>query len=206
MQGYSQALLEDFKGQLGPEGEDYLLRIGKAAVRMDALIQDVLTYSRVSKADVKTETIDLEGLIDDIIRESQAIQRSKARIFVRRPLQKVAGHQACLTQCLSNLLENAVKFVRKGLMPEVVVRTESSPEPARIRIWVEDNGIGIDPAHHDRIFQMFGRINPQADYDGTGIGLSIVRKAAERMGGNVGVDSAIGQGSRFWIELPMAEA
>jgi len=200
MQGYAQALLEDFSGKLGAEGEDYLLRISKAAVRMDTLIQDVLTYSRVSKSEVKTEPIDLDEVIQDVIKESQTMRRTEAHVVIQRPLHKVEGHQAYLTQCMSNLLENAVKFVPKDRSPEVVIRTEL--QEAHVRIWIEDNGIGIDPAHHARIFQMFGRINPQTDYEGTGIGLSIVKKAAERMGGSVGLESALGRGSRFWIELP----
>ncbi len=200
MQGYAQALLEDCQGKLGPEGEDYLQRISKAAVRMDALIQDVLTYSRVSKAEVNTEPLNLAELIDDVVKESRSIQKAGARIKVQAPLDKVEGHQAYLTQCVSNLLENAVKFVPRDRLPEIVVRTEATE--SRVRIWIEDNGIGIDPSHHARIFEMFGRINPQTDFEGTGIGLSIVRKAAERMGGTVGVDSVLGQGSKFWIELP----
>ncbi|MCI0536512.1 MAG: hybrid sensor histidine kinase/response regulator [Verrucomicrobiales bacterium] len=200
MQEYSQALLEDCQAQLGPEGEEYLQRISKAAVRMDALIQDVLTYSRVSKADVKTGPVNLAELIEDVIKESRTIQNVGARIRVQGSLEKVEGHQAYLTQCLSNLLENAIKFVPRDRLPDVVIRTEATD--ARVRIWIEDNGIGIDPSHHARIFEMFGRVNPQTDFEGTGIGLSIVKKAAERMGGAVGVDSILGQGSKFWIELP----
>jgi signal transduction histidine kinase len=91
-----------------------------------------------------------------------------------------------------------------GQAPEIQVRTERSN--GTVRVWVEDNGIGIDPAHHKRIFAVFERLHQADKYAGTGIGLAIVRKAVERMGGKVGVESAPGEGSRFWIELPSAEA
>jgi signal transduction histidine kinase len=105
-----------------------------------------------------------------------------------------------LTQCVSNLLSNAVKFVENGKTPKVKIWTDSiGPE---VRIWFRDNGIGIDRAHQSRIFQMFERAPHETPYDGTGIGLAIVHKAVERMGGKVGVESAPGEGSRFWIQLP----
>ena len=92
-----------------------------------------------------------------------------------------------------------VKFIAPGTKPGVVIRAENiGPD---VRLWIEDNGIGIDPKDHKRIFIMFERVHPATAYEGTGIGLAIVRKAAERMGGSVGVQSEIGQGSKFWIQL-----
>lgn len=199
MQGYSQILLEEFTGRLGDEGEDFLRRIKKAAFRMDALIRDILAYSQVTKMDVRTEAVDLEGLIEDLIRENRGVRETRAKVSIVKPLHQVVGHVACLTQCLSNLLDNAAKFVRENSVPEITLRTE--PRGNRIRVWVEDNGIGIDPALHDRIFKMFERGEAGRDYDGTGIGLAIVKKAMERMGGTVGLESRPGSGSRFWIEL-----
>lgn len=198
MQGYSHLLITEWKDRLDSEGMDYLLRINKSAARMDALIQDVLAYSRVSKLDIRAEPIDLEELLTDILQEKQNLR--DIRLLVRGPLHSVLGHRACLSQCLSNLLDNAAKFVPEGRKPEVTVRTELSE--GGVRIWVEDNGIGIDPAFRPRLFRMFERAHDGANYDGTGIGLSIVKKATERMGGSVGVESAVGEGSKFWIELP----
>jgi signal transduction histidine kinase len=113
---------------------------------------------------------------------------------------------------LVNLLSNALKFVAPGVRPLVSIRSEILPaDPARpepsspwLRLWVEDNGIGIHRDHLGKLFQVFQRLNSSSRYPGTGIGLAIVHKAAERMGGRVGVASEPGQGSRFWVDLPTA--
>jgi len=102
-------------------------------------------------------------------------------------------------QCVDNLFSNAVKFVSPGVLPRVTVRSEVVGQD--VRLWFEDNGIGISLPNQERIFALFGRINPVAEFEGTGIGLTIVRKAVERMGGKAGVESESGKGSRFWIQL-----
>jgi len=112
----------------------------------------------------------------------------------------VKGHRATLVQVVMNLVSNATKFVAPDVTPCVRVRAES--RDGCVRLWVEDNGIGIAPEHHERIFRVFERLDPATNYPGTGIGLAIVCKAMERMGGRVGVESELGRGSRFWIELP----
>ena len=104
---------------------------------------------------------------------------------------------------LALTLANGIKFVPPDRTPEVRVRAER--RDGLVRLWVEDNGIGIAPEHHERIFRVFERLHRSSDYPGTGIGLAIVRKAMERMGGSAGVESELGRGSRFWIELPRAD-
>ena len=199
MQGYAQALLADYKNRLDSEAQQYLDRIFRSANRLDLLVQDVLAYSRVTKGEVELRTIDVERLLDDIIAATPEFQEPRARIKITRPLHRVIGHEAYLTQCITNLLGNAVKFVSREMVPNIVVRSEVRDR--KVRMWFEDNGIGIDPAHHERIFNMFGQVHPQKKYGGTGIGLAIVRKAAQRMNGEVGVDSALDKGSRFWLLL-----
>lgn len=110
------------------------------------------------------------------------------------------GDPVILTQALTNLLSNAVKFVPPGLPPRVHVRAETVE--CRVRLWVQDNGVGIAPGHRDRLFRLFERIDPS--FPGTGVGLAIVKKAAEKIGGAVGFESEPGRGSRFWMELPAA--
>jgi signal transduction histidine kinase len=105
-----------------------------------------------------------------------------------------------LAQCVSNLLSNGAKFVAPGTTPRIEVSAETSPDDS-IRVWFKDNGIGIAPEDQHRIFRLFERIHPVAEYEGTGIGLTIVRKAIERMGAQVGCESALGKGSSFWIQL-----
>src|ERR1041385_8207587 len=125
-----------------------------------------------------------------------------ARVVVDDPLPGVVGHGATLAQVFANLLANGIKFVPRERAPEVRIRAEQLD--GRVRLWVEDNGIGIAPEHHERIFRVFERLHPVSVYPGTGIGLALVRKGIERMGGSVGVESELGRGSRFWIELPAA--
>jgi signal transduction histidine kinase len=111
----------------------------------------------------------------------------------------VLGHENLLSQCLLNLLQNAVKFVARGRPPKIRIWTED--RGGRVRVWVEDNGIGIAKDQQERIFGLFQRLHRQDAYPGTGVGLAIVRKAVERMGGTTGVESEPGKGSRFWLEL-----
>ena len=199
MQGYAKALLDDYGERLDADGRYYLDRIYRASNRLDLLIQDVLAYSRVAKGEIALQPIDLERLLDDIIATTPDFQAPQARVIVERPLHRVVGHDAYMTQCLTNLLANAVKFVPAGVLPEVRIRTERLD--GKVRVWVEDNGIGIDPAHYERIFQIFGQVHPEKKYGGTGIGLAIVRKAVQRMNGEVGVAPGLDKGSRFWLIL-----
>jgi PAS domain S-box-containing protein len=202
MQGYADALLEKYDKQLDEDGARYLKRIQRGAKRLDLLIQDVLAYSKVAKGSVSLNEVSLEGIIRDAIRSYPQLQLPQVTIAIRHPLPKVWGHEAYLTQIFSNLLGNAIKFVPPAVAP--IVRVWAETEGELVRVWIEDNGIGIDPRHHADIFQIFGRVYSEKDYEGTGIGLSIVKKAAERMGGSVGVLSELGKGSRFWVTLKQA--
>jgi signal transduction histidine kinase len=203
MAGFSRMLLEDYGHRLDSGGREYVERISAGARRMDDLIQDLLAYSRLTRQEVKIERIDLEGLLEDVmIQMEDEIGQRGAKIEVERPLCPVVGHALTLQQALTNLLANAIKFVAPGVDPHVRVSAER--RDGMIRIQVEDNGIGIAPEYHERIFRIFERLNPAADFPGTGIGLAIVRRAMERMGGRSGVESHQGRGSMFWIELPAA--
>jgi len=203
MQQYSHILLEDYAEKLDENGKQFLNRIVTSGDRLDRLIRDVLTYSRMLREPLQLENLSLEPLIRAIVHDLPSLQSPQAEIEVVVPLLRVCGNQAFLTQALSNLLINAVKFVREGSMPKVRIWTEK--RESCVRINVQDNGIGIAPEHHRRIFGMFERLHTTRSYDGTGIGLAIVRKAVERMNGTVGVESQVGHGSTFWIELAEPE-
>jgi signal transduction histidine kinase len=114
----------------------------------------------------------------------------------------VLAHESSLTQAVSNLLSNAKKFVAPGTVPKIEIWTERLG--ASVRLWIKDNGIGIKPEYHARLFGMFERVNQDSRFEGTGIGLAIVRKVVEKMNGAVGVISDGIHGSSFWIELPFA--
>lgn len=200
MQGFSQIVEEEYGPKLDEEGRNYLKRITAAAQRLDQLIRDVLSYTHVVREDVRLQPIQVAPLLRQLIAENPALQPPLAEVVVENPLLPVMGHEAYLTQCLSNLLTNGVKFVVREKKPRLRIWTEAI-DRHHVRLFVRDNGIGIPKEWQARIFGMFERMHPASHYDGTGIGLTIVRKAAERMGGLVGVESEPGHGSVFWIQL-----
>lgn len=204
IQQYAQALLEDYQDKLKGEGADFLHHIIDSSDRLDTLIRDVLSYSRIVRSDVTPQAVELASLVPEVVRHYPLLQPPRAELEIVQPLLPVSGNSTFVMQSISNLLVNAVKFVAPGVKPKVRVWTE--PRDRRVRVWVEDNGIGIEPQYHRKIFGMFERIQTASDYEGTGIGLAIVRKAVERMKGAVGLESEPGRGSRFWFELPGVNA
>ena len=206
-----------------PKAQEHIQRITSAAARMDKLILDVLQYSRLARSELKLAPVDVQGLLRGIIETYPAFQPPQVEIQIEGPLPRVLGNEAALMQCFSNLLGNAIKFVAPGTRPQVRVWAEvqkaegrrqnpqarttrntqhaTRPHPP-VRLWFADNGVGIPKEAQERIFKMFQRLDKS--YDGTGVGLTVVRKAVEKMGGKVGLESEPGQGSRFWLELKTA--
>lgn len=201
MAGFSQALSEEYAGQpLDETGRDYARRILDGSQRMDRQIQDLLSYSHLSRMEITLEPVDLDDVADQVMDQAAGpIAECKAEVVVEKPLSRAVGHPFLLCQALGNLVSNALKFIPAGVGPRVRVRSERRAD--RVRVWVEDNGIGIAPEYQARIFKIFERLHRPEQFPGTGIGLAVVRRAVERMGGAVGVESAEGKGSRFWIEL-----
>ncbi len=203
IQSYSQIVLEENGANLDSQGADFLQRVIRAAERVDRLIQDVLAYTRLSRHEIVLQPVDIRKLITEIIQERPEFQSPQADIQMEGSLPPVLGHGVSLTQCVTNLLDNAVKFVAPDVMPRVRIRGDAVD--GHVRLWFVDNGIGIDAEAQRRLFEMFQRVhNSGQEYEGTGIGLAIVRKAAERMNGQAGVESEPGKGSRFWLQLPKA--
>lgn len=203
IQGFSQIVLADAAERLLPEERDFLTKTINAANRLDRLIQDVLTYTRVSRQNVVLHPVDVEALVRQIIEERPEFQRPKAEILIASPVEPVHGHDASLTQVITNLLDNAVKFIPPDRLPQVRIRSEVRDR--LVDLWFEDNGIGIPEEALGRLFAIFQRVHDEKHYPGTGIGLAIVRKAVERMNGSVRVESQPGQGSRFCVTLPRAQ-
>jgi signal transduction histidine kinase len=228
MASFTNILLEEYGSHLDERGCDYARRIANAAQRMDRLVQDLLAYGRLTHTAVPVSNISLENEVNAALDQfSGEIEAVGAKVEMCRPLPAVRANAAVLNQILSNLLSNALKFVAANTTPRLRISAEetttrientvsrangtpsldvklSALEGKFVRLWIEDNGIGILPEYHERIFRMFERLHGTDSYPGTGIGLAIVRKGVERMGGRVGVESAPGTGSRFWVELPAA--
>ncbi|HEX4263946.1 MAG TPA: CHASE domain-containing protein [Verrucomicrobiae bacterium] len=228
MASFTSILLEEYGPNLDDRGRDYAQRICGAAQRMDRLVQDLLAYGRLGHTAVPVSKVSLDAEVRAALdRFSEEMDARDATVDVSTPLPPVKANAAVLNQILSSLLSNSLKFVRTETRPHVRIYAEETTSRMQtteaksngvpsldvqlsaldgkfVRLWVEDNGIGIAPEYHERIFRMFERLHSINAYPGTGIGLAIVRKGAERMGGRVGVESAGANGSRFWVELPAA--
>jgi len=202
LQGFSEVLLEDYADKLDDEARLYLQRIKSATLQMEQLTRDLLQYCRVAREDMTPQAVEVNALIKDVMAMNNFVLPSSAQFVIRDGMARVLANPTLLSQCLSNLLQNAFKFATPNVPPRVEVWTER--QASRVRIHVQDNGIGIDPAHHQKIFGIFERVGNVKEHDGTGIGLAIVARAVQRMGGHCGVDSKLGAGSRFWIELQSA--
>jgi two-component system, sensor histidine kinase and response regulator len=202
MEGLTATLVEDFGAALDEAGHDQATRIRDAAARMDQMIQELLSYSRLTFVAMDLAPIKLEDVLKDALSQiDYDLREKKARVQVKRSRHRVMGHHPMLVQVVCNLVCNAAKFCAPGVTPEISIWEEKRGQA--IRVWFEDNGIGIAPEHRDRIFRIFERLHDRDHYTGTGIGLAIVQKAITRMGGHVGVESTLGQGSKFWFELPV---
>lgn len=201
MAGLSYALMNDYRSVLDSNAMDYAKRIITSAQRMDSLIQDLLGYARLTQVEVPATELALEEVLHETIAQLEAeIENSGAQIELLRPLGTICTNSAVLEQILLNLIGNALKFVAPGVTPNVQIWTEKTKEQTVIH--VKDNGIGIAEEHHQKIFRVFERLHDHKKYSGTGIGLAIVQKGVERLGGSVSVNSKEGAGSVFSIKLP----
>lgn len=198
---YTQMLLEEHGPQLDAGARDFIHRIQRSSQRMDQLTTAVLAYSRISRHELPLTSVPLKPLIEDLLSQHVTLQPPRATVHLVEPLLTVRAHEPVLAQSLANLLMNATKFVAPGVHPEITVSTTEVGHD-HVRVWVADNGIGIRPEYQPRLFRLFERLHGRQEYEGTGVGLAIVRRAVERMGGQCGVESDGVHGSRFWIELP----
>jgi signal transduction histidine kinase len=199
MSAFSEMLIEK-TSNASTEVQDYCRRILTGAHRLDKLIQDALSYTTTVLQELPLEPVNLSTLLRGIIDTYPNLHFDKADIQIEGSLPTVLGNESLLTQCFSNLLGNAVKFVAPGTRP--IVRIWADVTDGFARISVRDNGVGIPLHAQQRLFGMFQKLDIQ--HEGTGIGLAIVRKVVERMSGKVSVDSEVGRGSCFWVELPLA--
>jgi signal transduction histidine kinase len=204
MQGFADILLEDCMAKLDPVMQDHARRISGAARHMDSLIVDLLSFKRLTFPDCDPQACSLDHAVETAIGKLEGEIRAKAAVIdSEMPLGYVRAHRELLTKAVLNLISNAVRFTAPGVRARVRIRSER--RGYNLRLWVEDNGIGIGQEHHERIFRLAERLNEGGPYPGTGIGLAIVRKCMVNQGGRVGLESTQGGGSRFWLELPHVE-
>jgi len=204
MTGFGSLLLTDYSPQLDPKAQDYIKRIYDSAERMDLLIRDLLNYGRLNTTGLEIQNVNADETLRTVLAHNdQEIKDKRAKIVKKGILPRVRGNSVVLQAILTNLLSNAMKFVAPGVAPLISVGSEDRGTFSRI--WVQDNGIGIASQNCAKIFGVFQRLHSDDRYPGTGIGLAIVHKGIERMGGHVGIESELNQGSRFWFELRKAE-
>jgi PAS domain S-box-containing protein len=200
---YGRALLEDCAEGLNDTGRNYATRIVAAAERLQQLVDDLLTYATFCRQDLTKKSVSLSQVLKQVHADlAESIAQKDAQIAIALPVKDVIGHEATLNQVVANLLSNALKYMAPGVKPRIRIWSEDRGD--RIRLWVEDNGIGIKRDYHDRIFGVFERLHRKEEFPGTGMGLAIVQKGIQSMGGRVGLESSPGNGSRFWIELAKA--
>lgn len=199
IQSYAQILVQEHSDRLDDEARALLSQMIEAAHRQDGLIRDVLAYHSYVREEFPLSPVDMDNLVQNILETYPQYHSPRAIIKVRRPLGCVLAHETLLRQCVSVLLDNAVKFVAHGVTPEVEVWTQQSPSV--VKLWIQDNGIGIDSEYHAKIFNIFQTLHASAMFPGRGIGLPLAKKAVEKMQGTIGVESEVGGGARFWLAL-----
>lgn len=205
IRSFAQFIREDSEGIATAENKDYLRRIESAAKYMDLLLLDLLQYSRLNGCELELVPVDLDAALKDVLTSiEQEIEDRKADVRIRAPLGSVKAHPATVRQVFYNLISNGLKFVAADKNPQIEVWTEV--QNGALRVWVTDRGIGIASQYHQKIFGLFQRLHSHEAYPGTGIGLALVRKGLERMGGRIGLESEPGQGTRFWFELNRADS
>ena len=200
IRSYSDLLVRHYQGQLDERADKYIAYIIDGAIRMAALINDLLDYSRVGRSDIELQSLPLKDVLEQIIDDLQPkIQATNATISIRHPLPTLPGNAVQMRQLLQNLVENSIKY-RSENPPEIVIDAVAAGECWQIS--VSDNGIGLDPQFADRIFIIFQRLHVREAYEGTGIGLAVCKRIVELHGGKIWVESELGKGATFYFTLP----
>lgn len=202
IRGFAEIIERRYGENLNEEARHYLDNILDASTRMEQLIGDLLAYARVGRGESLFEVIDLSSLIEGILPDFEAKEVLKDAEIIVEPLPMIRGSQTLVRQIFSNLIDNALKYRKEEGKHLVKIYAETSGGVATV--YVSDNGIGIAPEHHERIFNIFQRLHSRDHYRGSGAGLAIVRRAVEQLGGSIGVSSKPGEGSTFWVKLPLA--
>ena len=200
MNSYGGMLEADSIDILNESSRKYLKFIISNAQRMQNMIHDILTFSRVGREEITIELVNCNAILRDVLAELDSVIREKNARIVSHDLPTFKTSPTLMRILLQNLIGNALKFQNGGKRPEISVEVDQ--EGSLWRFSVRDNGIGIDPKFHDRIFTIFQRLHRKEEYPGTGIGLSTCRKFIRLCGGDIGFESEPGEGSTFFFTLP----
>lgn len=199
---YTELLAERYQGQLDGKADKYIQYAVEGAKRMQRLVNDLLTYSRVGRTGGMARSTDLNRVVQDVLKGLQrAIEDAKAKVEVGK-LPVLVVEEGQMAQVLQNLIGNALKFRAER---QVTISVGAEPKTNGWLFHVRDNGIGIEQQYSDRIFQMFQRLHERGAYEGSGIGLTITKKIVERHGGRIWFESLPGEGTTFYFTLPISE-
>ncbi len=198
--GYSEMLLQDHSEKLDGKSEIYLTQINNEAVRMGQLIDDLLTFSRLGRQELIMTNIDMDKLLEIVLKETTQHANTKNAIFECSKLPRALGDQSLIRQVLVNLISNALKF--SGKEQKSIIKIKGHAERDQNVYSVEDNGVGFDMIYADRLFQVFYRLHPQTEFAGTGVGLAIIKRIIEKHKGQVWAESEPGKGAIFYFTLP----
>ena len=199
--GYSRFLEEDYQDVLDEEGRTFLSNIRRATKQMSQLIDDLLAYSRLDRRRVHRVPINLAQLVQTLVAEHREAIDARDATIARKGLDvTVMADPDGLAMALRNLLNNALKFTPETRQPVIEIGCEATGDGHRI--WVQDNGVGFDMKFQEQIFEVFQRLHRSEEYPGTGVGLAMVRRAVERLGGAVWAESERGKGATFYLQIP----
>lgn len=203
---FGQLLQKSLQGKLSDDERENLEFMIDGSDRMTMMIDGLLIYSRVNTKDITFETVDLNEAIERLkeLELGMLLEETGSIIEVPQPLPKVCADPIQMEQLLQNLIANGIKYHREGVKPRITIKAKEVSDN-KVRIEVQDNGIGIAPEYRDEIFKMFKRLHSSREYDGCGIGLSVCKKIVERHGGRIGVESEPGVGSMFWFTISLAK-
>lgn len=209
IQAFSDRLAASHAGQLDEAGLDYLSRMASAAARMRVLIDDLLDYSRVATRAQTPVPVELPRVVAEVLADLETTIQATSAIIEVAALPTIEAEPVQVRQVFQNLIGNAIKFVAPGTRPRIRIWAEPAPDTDagsdHVSAWtihVEDNGIGFEEQYLDRIFAPFQRLHGRNEYEGTGMGLAICRRIAERHGGTITARSAPGAGTTFMVTLP----
>lgn len=202
---FGQLLKDSLKSRIDGDDLENLTFMIDGAHRMTKMIDGLLTYSRLNRGETAFKRVDLNEIVEQLrqLELAELLGETGGTIEVPEPLPRVQGDAVQMRQLLQNLVANGLKYRRTEVSPRIVIRC-GQPSDGRLRIEVEDNGLGIEGKYHQDIFAMFRRLHSREDYGGVGIGLAVCKKIAERHGGQIGVESTPGEGSTFWFTVSPA--